>query len=53
MRRQIDRKVTKQIRIDTGLHRIVKTEASRRLMTIRELVEIYICDGLDKDNVKY
>lgn len=53
MKRQSDKKVTKQIRIDIGMHKILKIEAAKRLESIRELVEGYVVDGLDKENVKF
>lgn len=53
MKRQSDKKVTKQIRIDSGMHKIVKVEASRRGQTIKELVEEYIIYGLERENVKF
>jgi len=37
--RQIDQRNTKQVRIDSHLHRYVKIEAAKRRQTIRELVE--------------
>ncbi len=42
--RQIDNKTTKQIRIDTGWHRILKTYAARSGRTIREVVEDILSD---------
>lgn len=51
--RQIDKKVTKQVRIDTGMHKLIKIEAAKRGETIRQLVEAYIYEGLDRDNVKF
>lgn len=37
--RQIDKKPTKQVRIDSGLHKLVKIEAAKAGETIRSLVE--------------
>jgi|GEM_PF-5950528 len=53
MSRQIDSKTTKQVRIDSGYHRILKVEASRDGKTIKELLEEYIVEGLDRDGVKF
>lgn len=39
MSRQIDRKTTKQVRIDFQLHRLVKIEAAKSGETIKSLVE--------------
>lgn len=52
MSRQSDKKVTKQIRIDSGMHKILKVEASRRGETIKEFVEGYIIYGFERENVK-
>jgi len=51
--RQIDTKTTKQVRIDSGLHIIVKVDVAKQGETIRERLERYIYEGLDKDGVKY
>ena len=45
-----DKKITKQVRIDKELHRLLKTIAKTRSMTVRSLLEEYVVDGLDKDN---
>lgn len=37
--RQIDKKITKQIRIDAGLHRILKTKAAKAGISIKEFLE--------------
>ena len=35
----IDQKTTKQIKIDVGLHRLLKIESAKSGKTLRELVE--------------
>lgn len=47
--RQSDKNITKQIRIDIELHRLLKIEASARSISIKSLLEGYIADGLFKD----
>ena len=37
--RQIDRKKTKHVRIDSGLHKLLKLRAAERETTIKDLVE--------------
>lgn len=37
--RQIDKKTTKQIRIDAGLHQLLKIKAAQLKTTIKTLVE--------------
>ncbi len=39
MSRQVDNKYTKQVRIDSSLHRLLKIEAAKSNRTIKELVE--------------
>ena len=53
MNRKIRHKTTKQVVIDTGYHQLLKIEAAKARKTIKELVEHYIYDGLDKDKVDY
>ena len=43
---QLVYKKTKQIRIDSELHRLLKTSASQKGKSIKELVEKYIEDWL-------
>lgn len=45
-----DRNSTKQIRIDAGLHRLLKIKASERSMSIKSLLEGYIAEGLYQDD---
>lgn len=44
--RQIDKNKTKQIRIDFGIHQLLKLEATRRSMSIKTLLEGYLSDLL-------
>lgn len=44
--RQIDKKKTKQVRIDSYLHRHLKVEAAKQSMTIRAFVEVCLADPL-------
>ncbi len=50
--RQIDRKLTKQVRIDTGMHQLLKIKAAKSGMTIKTVLEGAVIDLLDegKDN---
>lgn len=45
--RQIDKKLTKQIRIDAGLHRLLRIKASNASMTIKTLVEGCLAELLE------
>jgi hypothetical protein len=50
--RQIDKKRTKQVRIDAGLHRLLKLKAIEEGITIKGLLEAYLADLLEvKSNV--
>jgi len=42
--RQIDRKLTKQIRIDTWWHRFLKTKAAMSGMSIKTLLEGHLAE---------
>ena len=44
--RQIDKKSTKQIRIDAGLHRLLKIKAAKSGMTIKTLLEGFLAEIL-------
>ena len=46
MSRQIDKKTTKQVRIDAGMHKIIKVEAAKAGKSIRELVEASLTEYL-------
>ena len=48
--RKIDRKSTKQVVVDVGLHRLLKIKAARSRITIRELVEGCLAELLAIDN---
>lgn len=37
--RQIDTKLTKQVRIDAGWHQLIKIRASERNISIKELIQ--------------
>lgn len=45
--RQIDNKLTKQIRIDTGYHTMLKIKAAKSGMSIKTLLEGYLADILE------
>ncbi len=45
--RQVEGKHRKDIYIDSELHRLLKIEASRAQMTIRDLLEGYIAEILN------
>lgn len=47
--RQIDKKLTKQIRIDTGYHTLLKVKAAKSGMSIKTLLEGYIADLLENE----
>lgn len=44
--RKISQKTTKQLVVDEGLHRLIKTEASKSGKKLKELVEECLCDYL-------
>lgn len=50
MKRQVDKKPTMQVRIDTGMHRLAKIMASKTGRTIKELVEEGLAEVLAIDN---
>ncbi len=43
---QSDKKLTKQIRIDVGLHQLLKIKSAKSGMTIKTLLEGYLADLL-------
>lgn len=47
--RQIDTKLTKQIRIDSGIHHIIKLKAAESQQSIKDLVEASLADVLAVD----
>lgn len=48
--RQSDSKSTKQIRIDSGLHKLLKIKATMAGTSIKELLEGYLAELLAVDN---
>lgn len=46
---QNDKNLTKQIRIDTGLHKLLKIKASTLSISIKTLLEGYIAEGLKEE----
>ena len=49
MSRQSDKKVTKQVRIDSGLHQLLKIEAAKSNRSIKELLEESLAEYLAID----
>lgn len=47
---QIDNKSTKQVRIDSGLHKLLKVKAAKRGVSIKTLLEECLTDLLSVDN---
>jgi len=43
----VDKNPSIQVRIDRGLHQLLKIEAAKHSMSIKTLLEGYIADGLD------
>jgi len=55
MNRKIDKKTTKQVVIDEGLHRLLKKKAADEGVTIKSVLEDYLAevlavDGGDEDD---
>lgn len=50
--RQVDKKTTKQLRIDAGLHKSIKLKAAELEVSIKELVERYLKDLAIEDRIK-
>lgn len=48
--RQIDKKTTKQIRIDAGLHQLLKVKAAKSGITLKTLVEWCLAEELAIDS---
>jgi predicted HicB family RNase H-like nuclease len=44
--RQVDKKTTMQIRIDTGLHQLLKIKAAKAGVSIKTLLEGYLANLL-------
>lgn len=49
---QSDKNLTKQIRIDAGLHKLLKVKSSQLSISIKTLLEGYIAEGLKEDTAK-
>lgn len=49
--RQSDIKTTKQIRIDSGYHQILKLEATKAGISIKELLDGIVSDWLSENEV--
>lgn len=49
MSRKIDKNLSKQVRIDTGLHRLLKIKSAKAGVSIKTLLEGYIADGLKEE----
>ena len=52
MSRLVDKKKTMQVRIDTGLHQLLKVKAAKSGMSIKTLLEGCLSDLLAIDNSK-
>lgn len=50
MKRQSDKKATKQVRVDSGLHKLLKMRAAQSEKTIREILESYLAELLEVEN---
>lgn len=50
---QSDKKTTKQVRFDAGLHRLLKIEAARRQMTVKSLIEECLTEILEVKGEEY
>lgn len=51
MKRQIDIKKTKQVRIDSVIHKLLKMESARSGQSIRSLVEGAVADLVGVKNI--
>ena len=47
---QIDKKVTKQVRIDSGLHRLLKVRAAKAGKSLKEVLEGLLAEYLAVDD---
>lgn len=50
--RQIDKKASKQIRIDIGIHQLLKIKAAKAGISIKGLLEEYLTEVLAVDQGK-
>ena len=48
--RQIDRKLTKQVRIESELHRLLKVKATRSGMSLKDLIEGHLANLLTEED---
>lgn len=48
---QSDKNLTKQVRIDTGYHTLLKIKAAKSEMSIKTLLEGFIIDALGDETV--
>lgn len=46
-KRQSDQRTTKQVRIDAGLHRLLKIKAAESNTTVRQLLESFLAELLE------
>jgi len=52
MKRQSDKNRTKQVRIDAGLHKLLKVRAAEAGTSIRSVLEDYLAELLEVSNGK-
>lgn len=50
---QIHSKTTNEVRIDSGVHKILKTEASKTGKSIKEYLEEHLIDWWNEEGVKW
>ena len=51
--RQVDNKTRKTLKIDAGLHKLLKVAASKEEEPLKDLSEGYLYDGLEKDGYSH
>ena len=51
--RQIDQRNTKQVRIDNGVHRLLKIEACKAGKSIREYLEEALAEHWNREDVSF
>lgn len=47
IKKRVDKKITKQVRIDSGLHQLLKIKAASEKTTIKALIEGCLADLLE------
>lgn len=47
----IDRNLTKQVRIDAGMHQLLKIKAAKSRISIKTLLEGYVAEVLKEETV--